>query len=148
MSKRTDTAPNTNMLPLLAALVLLCLAAAAALTALNGGSAPVAAPAEQLSLLVQRMPFEAQNALRGESSAFDALVKTAARLKTLRAAVPGSGDAATFVKLNDAAVSPAGTAAETVVPSAEGVSTTRGSSAVQTGIEPACSAPPDGTGVS
>jgi twitching motility protein PilJ len=103
MSKRTDTAPTTNMLPLLAALVLLCLAVAAALTALNGGSAPVAAPAEQLSLLVQRMPFEAQNALRGEPSAFDALVKSAARLKTLRAAVPGSGDAATFSKLNDAA---------------------------------------------
>src|SRR5277367_4506761 len=103
MSKRTDTGPKTNMLPLLAALVLLCLAAAAAVTALYGGSAPVAAPAEQLSLLVQRMPFEAQNALRGESSAFDALVKSAARLKTLRAAVPGSGDAATFAKLNDAA---------------------------------------------
>jgi twitching motility protein PilJ len=103
MSKRTDTGPNTNLLPLLAALVLLCLAAAAALTALSLGSAPVAAPAEQLSLLVQRMPFEAQNALRGEPSAFDALVKSAARLKTLRAAVPGSGDAATFAKLNDAA---------------------------------------------
>ena len=42
------------------------------------------------------MPFEAQNALRGESSAFDALDKSAARLKTLRAAVPGSGDAANF----------------------------------------------------
>ena len=103
MSKRTDTGPNANLLPLLAALVLLCLAAAATLTALTLGSAPVAAPAEQLSLLVQRMPFEAQNALRGESSAFDALVKSAARLNTLRAAVPGSGDAATFAKLNDAA---------------------------------------------
>src|SRR6202451_1113135 len=116
MSKRTDTAPNTNMLPLRAALVLLCLVAAAALTALNGGSAPVAAPAEQLSLLVQRMPFEAQNALRGEPSAFDALVKSAARLKTLRAAVPGSGDAATFAKLNDAAttVAAARPAVETI----------------------------------
>ncbi len=31
----------------------------------------------QLSLVVQRIPFEAQNALRGESSAFDALAKSA-----------------------------------------------------------------------
>jgi len=103
MIKRPETAPNTNVLLLLAALVVLCLAGAAALTALGQGSAAVAAPAEQLSLLVQRMPFEAQNALRGESSAFDALAKSAARLKALRAALPGSGDAATFAKLSDGA---------------------------------------------
>ncbi|MGO9934787.1 MAG: methyl-accepting chemotaxis protein [Steroidobacteraceae bacterium] len=106
MSKRTDTAPKANFLPLLAVLVVLCLAAAAALTALTpppSGSANLAAPAEQMSLLVQRMPFEAQNALRGESGAFDALAKSAARLKTLRAALPGSGDAATWTKLNEAA---------------------------------------------
>jgi hypothetical protein len=59
------------------------------LTLLTRNSAPVAAPAEQLSLVVQRMPFEAQNALRGESSAFDALAKSAARLKTLRGAHAG-----------------------------------------------------------
>ncbi|HWX81460.1 MAG TPA: methyl-accepting chemotaxis protein [Steroidobacteraceae bacterium] len=108
MNKRTDTGSNTQILPLLAALVVLCLAAAAVLTMLTLGSAPVAAPAEQLSLLVQRMPFEAQNALRGESSAFDALAKSAARLKTLRAALPGSGDAATFAKLNEAVTTIAG----------------------------------------
>jgi twitching motility protein PilJ len=43
--------------------------------------------------VVQRMPFEAQNALRGESSAFDALAKSVARLKTLRAAMPDRGAA-------------------------------------------------------
>src|SRR3974390_3340208 len=94
MTKRTETRPNTNLLPVLAALVVLCLVVAAGLTALTRGSAPSAAPAEQLSLIVQRMPFEAQNALRGESSAFDALAKTTARLKTLRAAVPGTDAAA------------------------------------------------------
>jgi twitching motility protein PilJ len=108
MIKRTETPPNTGFLLLLAALVVLCLAAAAALTALGQGSAAVAAPAEQLSLLVQRMPFEAQNALRGESSAFDALAKSAARLKALRAALPGSGDAATFAKLSDGATTVGG----------------------------------------
>src|SRR5271167_1534730 len=102
MSMRTDTGPNTNVLPLLAVLVLLCLAAAAALTALSAGSAAIAVPAEQLSLLVQRMPFEAQNALRGEASAFDALARSSARLKALRAASPASGDAANWSKLSEA----------------------------------------------
>ena len=81
-------------MPVLAGLVVLCLAGAAAMTLLTHNSAPVAAPAEQLSLVVQRMPFEAQNALRGESSAFDALAKSAARLKTLRAAMPDTGTGA------------------------------------------------------
>jgi len=65
----------------------LCLGLAAALTALTRSAAPIASPGEQLSLVVQRMPFEAQNALRGEVSAFDALAKSAARLKSLRAAI-------------------------------------------------------------
>src|SRR5271167_4629396 len=100
-TKRTATPPNTNLLPILAGLLVLCLVLAAVLTALTRSAAPVAVPAEQLSLVVQRMPFEAQNALRGEASAFDALGKSAARLKTLRAAVPGTGDATEWGKLND-----------------------------------------------
>jgi twitching motility protein PilJ len=47
----------------------------------------MAATAE-LPLVLQRVPYEAQNALRGESGAFDALSKSAARLKTLRATLP------------------------------------------------------------
>ena len=74
--------------------MVLCLIGAAVLTLLTRNSAPVAAPAEQLSLVVQRMPFEAQNALRGESSAFDALGKSTARLKALRSGMPAGGDAA------------------------------------------------------
>jgi twitching motility protein PilJ len=108
MIKQTDTGPNSNFLPLLAALVVLCLAAAALLTALSQGSASVVAPAEQLSLLVQRVPFEAQNALHGESSAFDALAKSTARLKTLRSALPGSGDAAAWSALIDGTSTVAG----------------------------------------
>jgi twitching motility protein PilJ len=116
MTRRTDTGSKANFLPLLAALVVLCVAVAAALTFLTRASAPLAAPAEQLSLVLQRMPFEAQNALRGESSAFDALTKSSARLKTLRAAVPGVGDAATWNKLNDgvAAVEQARSAVESI----------------------------------
>jgi twitching motility protein PilJ len=94
MTTRKEKDSRANFLPVLAVLIVLCLAGAAALTLLVHNAAPVAAPAEQLSLVVQRMPFEAQNALRGETSAFDALAKSVARLKTLRGAVPQTGAAA------------------------------------------------------
>src|ERR1700724_1161138 len=105
MITRNDTSSRVNFLPVLTALIALCLTGAAALTLLTHNTAPVTAPAEQLSLVVQRIPYEAQNALRGESSAFDALAKSAARLKTLRGAVPdsgtGSGSAAAWSKLTE-----------------------------------------------
>ena len=66
----------------LTALIVLCLAGAAALTLFSHSAA--VAPAAELSFVVQRMPFEAQNALRGEPSAFDALAKSAARMQALR----------------------------------------------------------------
>ncbi len=115
-TRRIEKSPNLNPLPVLAGLLVLCLIIAAVLTALTRNSAPVAAPAEQLALVVQRIPFEAQNALRGESSAFDALAKSAARLKALRASMPGSGDAAAWSKLNDGvtAVADARPAVETI----------------------------------
>jgi len=114
-TRRIEKTPNSNLMPLLAGLLVLCLIIAAVLTALTRNSTPVAAPAEQLSLVVQRMPFEAQNALRGESSAFDALAKSAARLKSLRSGMPGGGEA-TWSKLNDgvAAVAEARPAVETI----------------------------------
>jgi twitching motility protein PilJ len=86
-----ETPSKTNLLPPLLASIVLCLVGAAALTVLTRGGAPVAAPAEQLSLVLERVPFEAQNALRGEASAFDALGKSVARLHTLTAAgsLPG-----------------------------------------------------------
>jgi len=84
MTTQKDTvASGVNVLPLLAGLIALCLAGAAALTVLTRETAPITAPNEQLSLVAQRIPYEAQNALRGESSAFDALAKSVARLKTL-----------------------------------------------------------------
>jgi twitching motility protein PilJ len=93
MTTRNDTGPGPKFLPVLATLIVLCLVGAAGLTLLTRSSTPAAAPAE-LSLVVQRIPFEAQNGLRGESSAFDALAKSAARLKTLRAAAADSAPAA------------------------------------------------------
>jgi twitching motility protein PilJ len=115
-TRRIKKSPRSNLLPVFAGLLVLCLALAAVLTALTRNSAPVAAPAEQLALVVQRIPFEAQNALRGESSAFDALAKSAARLKSLRGGMPGSGDAAAWSKLNDgvAAVAEARSAVDTI----------------------------------
>ena len=85
MSTRDNIIPSrTNLMPVLLGVIVLCLSAAAVLTLMTHGAAPVAAPAEQLSLVVQRMPFEAQNALRGESAAFDSIAKTAAQMKSLR----------------------------------------------------------------
>jgi twitching motility protein PilJ len=98
---RNEPAPNFNLLPILAIAVVLCLAVAAALTLLSRSAAPVAAPSDELALLVQRIPFEAQNALRGEASAFDGLIKSQLKLKTLRANVPATGDAGSWNKLND-----------------------------------------------
>src|SRR6202020_1898064 len=122
-TRRIEKSPNLSLWPLLAGLLVLCLIIAAVLTALTRNSAPVAAPAEQLSLVVQRMPFEAQNALRGESSAFDALAKSAARLKPLRAADVSAGDAATWDKLSEDAkvVADARPAVETIQTSTQEV---------------------------
>jgi twitching motility protein PilJ len=115
-TRRIEKSPNISLLPILAGLLVLCLIVAAVLTALTRNSAPIAAPGEQLSLVIQRIPFEAQNALRGESSAFDALAKSAARLKSLRGSMPGTGDAASWGKLNDsvATVGEARSAVETI----------------------------------
>ena len=90
MTTRNETGSGVNFLAVLAALIVLCLTGAAALTLLTRNPAS-ATPAAELSLVVQRIPFEAQNALRGESSAFDALTKSAARLKALRGANGGGG---------------------------------------------------------
>ena len=80
-----ETAPKTNVLPVLLALTVACLLGAAALTWLAHTAAPVAAPSERLSLVFERIPFEAQNALRGDASAFDALAKSMERLKSMTA---------------------------------------------------------------
>jgi twitching motility protein PilJ len=80
-----ETAPKTNILPVLLGLTAACLVGAAALTWLVRTVAPVAAPSERLSLVFERIPFEAQNALRGDASAFDSFAKSMERLKTLTA---------------------------------------------------------------
>jgi twitching motility protein PilJ len=108
----------SNLLPVLVAATVLFIAIAAALTLLTSATSPVAAPAEQLSLLTQRLPFEAQNALRGEPSAFDALAKSMARLKTVRGEVAAGNPASdpTWRKLGDevAAVADARAAVTTI----------------------------------
>jgi twitching motility protein PilJ len=120
MTTRNDTVSGANILPVLAALIVLCVAGAAGLTLLTHDSAPLAAPTEQLSLVVQRIPFEAENALRGEVSDFDALSRSAVRLKALRGAAPDKGVGAAadaeWRKLSDAmaTVSDARAAVDTI----------------------------------
>jgi twitching motility protein PilJ len=92
------TAPKTSVLPVLLALTVACLLGAAALTWFARSAAPVAAPSERLSLVFERIPFEAQNALRGDASAFDALAKSMERLKTMTA---GGGGQVKLETLNE-----------------------------------------------
>ncbi len=112
--------PNrwSNLLPVLVVLTVLFIVIGAALTLLTSAAPPIASPTEQLSLLTQRLPFEAQNALRGEPSAFDALAKTMERLKTVRGEVAAGSAAsdATWHKLSDdvAAVADARAAVGTI----------------------------------
>lgn len=102
-----DTASKTRLLPVLLALIGACLVSAALLTALQRSTAPAAAPTEQISLAAERIPLEAQNALRGEPSAFDAMSRSMTRLETLTAA---AGDRAKLEPL----VSKMGAAVATV----------------------------------
>jgi twitching motility protein PilJ len=87
MSKRDLPTPKSILLPALLVPILLCLAGAVVLTWLTRTTPAVTAPVDQLSYVVQRVPFEAQNALRGDSSSFDALANSGMRLKSLRGAL-------------------------------------------------------------
>ncbi len=87
MNMRDISTPKSTLLPALVAVILLCLAGAAVLTLLTHGASPAAAPASEAPLILQRLPFEAQNALRGEATAFDALAKSVARINGLRSAL-------------------------------------------------------------
>jgi twitching motility protein PilJ len=84
MNTRNDVYIGAKALPWVWGFAVLCLLAAVILTLLNRGSAPNEPSMEQLSLVTQQIPYEAQNALRGEPIAFDSLGKTMAKLKTLR----------------------------------------------------------------
>jgi twitching motility protein PilJ len=117
MNTRIDPKPKVTILPVLAALLVLCVVGAAALTLLSRTAGPGGPPPEQLSLVLQRIPFEAQNALRGETSAFDALGKSDAELQTLRKQGGGAaGDAAIWKNLegNVAAVASAREAVDAI----------------------------------
>jgi twitching motility protein PilJ len=84
MSTR-NTVSKFNLLPTFLALIVACLAGAAVLTLMTKTGAPTAAAADQMRLLVERIPFEAQNALRGEEKDFDELGASMTRLTSLTA---------------------------------------------------------------
>src|ERR1700733_578683 len=98
-------APKKNLAPLLIAGIAGCIAAAILLTLLGHSGAPAAAPAEQLDLVIERVPFEAQNALRGELSSFDALGKSTAHLKSMTAGGLGAKLEPSLDQLQTAAAS-------------------------------------------
>ncbi len=104
MTTENETAPTSRSVPVLAGLSILCLLGAALLVLSSRSTPPLQPPAQEISLLVQRVPYEAQNALRGESTAFAALLQSNARLKELRNAAPPRtpADSTNWARLNDA----------------------------------------------
>ncbi len=83
MQKESSIGPN--LFPVLLALIALCLVAVATLTILGRGTAAPAVPGDPLSVVLQRIPYEAQNALHGDPNAFVALDRSTLQLKSLRA---------------------------------------------------------------
>ncbi len=81
--KESNQNRGSKLIPALVGVTVLFVALAGALTVLPTSATPGGVPAEQLLFLTERMPLEAQNALRGEPSAFDALAKSTARVKGL-----------------------------------------------------------------
>jgi twitching motility protein PilJ len=91
-------------MPVLAAISLLCIGGAGVLTVLQGSGSASAEAGGQVGLLTQRIPLEAQNALRGDAAAFDSLATSLARLGALHAGLPAAAaSAAAYKKLGDAA---------------------------------------------
>ncbi len=90
-------------MPVLVALCLAFVGAAAVLTLLSAPTREPVASGDQIALLTERIPIEAQNALRGDTSAFDALAANTARLAALRAGNPAAAlSEASFKRQSDA----------------------------------------------
>ena len=92
------------MLPVLTALTALFVIVAVILAYLMNTSAAPGPGRDRVPLLLERLPFEAQNALRGEPAAFDSLSGTAAKALAARENLAGSGPEsdANWRKLSDA----------------------------------------------
>ena len=92
------------MLPVLTALTALFVIVAVILAYLMNTSAAPGPGRDRVPLLLERLPFEAQNALRGEPAAFDSLSGTAAQALAARDNLAGSGPEsdANWRKLSDA----------------------------------------------
>jgi len=80
------------LLPVLTAAAAVLVIAAVIMTLLQGSGATPASAREALPPLLERIPLEAQNALRGEPAAFDTLARTMAQATGLRATAGGGAD--------------------------------------------------------
>jgi twitching motility protein PilJ len=88
MTQDNNSKFGVALMPVLFAVSVLGMLVAAALTLLAARSAPPLPSVQEIAFITQRVPLEAQSALRGELSAFDALGRSMARLKALRAGFP------------------------------------------------------------
>ncbi len=103
MTETEKTQRWSDLLPWLAALTVLCISVAGVLTILSRGAARDRGAAAELSLVAERIPVEAQNALRGDSRAIDNLVNSIANAQTLRGKLAGDAGAieSNFKRLSD-----------------------------------------------
>ena len=81
-----------RFLPLLTGLAATLVLAAIGLILLQGSPARPDASREALPSLLERLPLEAQNALRGEPAAFDTLARSMAQASSLRPTAGGGAD--------------------------------------------------------
>ena len=102
MTQDSNSKFGVALMPVLLAVSVLGMLVAAALTLFATSSTPPVPSVQEIAFITQRVPLEAQSALRGELSAFDALDRSMAKLKALRAGAPAALMAdANFNKLTD-----------------------------------------------
>ncbi len=101
MNTNKGSSPGSQALPWVFGLTVVLLLLAALMAMLNR-TAPATPSAEQLSLVAQQVPVQAQAALHGEIDAFDAMSRSMARAKTLRAEMaPAAAGEADWSRLQE-----------------------------------------------
>ena len=104
MNKEAVNNRWSALVPMITALTGLFVIAAGVLAFMMNSSSPPGTSRDQVPTLLERIPFEAQNALRGDIASFDSLSANMARASSAHTGVGGEGSEAeaSWRKLSDA----------------------------------------------
>ena len=91
MNKEAVNNRWSKLVPVITALTALFIICAAVLAFMMNTAAPPGTNRDQVPVLLERIPLEAQNALRGESAAFDSLSASMVQVASARADAGGEG---------------------------------------------------------